>query len=628
MGQALQWHGLKSDEWLNVHPLDRPEVARLCRKHGEMGRPLALDYLRAKQRATWSHEEQQALDRLRVLSGALELGKTGLTVTVHDSELKKWCERHASEIAESCDDWTKRAGVAEAWRYAQKRVEECGLTFPDGDMPPVPTKQDYAAVFARVFDPKWWRLQVRKLQARKIEAVAREIQLVHKNAGIYASNATVNRRKAQKDRNREALTNMEAVNDAGEAINLLEVAKSSVSNPVNRRAELMVRIKGFEQCAETAGHVCLFFTLTAPSKYHRMTYIKSWGRAVPNKKYAGYTPRQAQSYFCDLWAQIRAKLWREEIRTYGFRVAEPHHDGTPHWHLMLFVDQQKKEQLKNIMFDYGIREDGEERGAQRRRVTVVEIDPEKGSAAGYIAKYIAKNIDGYAIDKDLYGNDAKNSAERIDAWAAAWGIRQFQQIGGASVTVWRELRRLKIEDMTGKFDLSKEEAEKLVDTWTAADSADWAAYTMLQGGMTVRRDEQFIRSQYQPDGLSKYYQPVKRLAGVLVSGLCTMVTRLTRWTLQKAGTAEKQAAHYEKASQSRAWNRAESVDEWADMFGPYTGCTWGHDGDPERPAPFTSLQAANAAAWTRGNNCTGAEPPGGYWPATRPPGGGASMGVA
>ena len=88
-------------------------------------------------------------------------------------------------------------------------------------------------------------------------------------------------------------------------------------------------------------------------------------------------------------------------------------------------------------------EDGNEKGAQKYRVKVKKIDPAKGSAVGYIVKYISKNIHGKHVDTDHEtGRSGTDAANRIVGWARMNRIRQFQFLGGASVTVWRELRRL------------------------------------------------------------------------------------------------------------------------------------------------------------------------------------------
>lgn len=591
MGQALTWHGLPSDQWAKMLPDTRDYVARMCRKHGELGRPLAYDYLKS------SHiiGPVEANRRLRTQSEFLELGKTGLTATVHDGELKKWCERKAEDVAVTCEQFTQRGSVENAIHYAQRAVAESGLTFPilgsrgfvnDTEAGPnslndyilpmsAATNKEWGHALARVFDPLWWRRQARRIQSRKIEAVARDIRLVSASTGIYASEITVNRRQKQRDRNREMLEQLEAVSDTGEVVGLIDCVKASTSNPVNRRHELMVRMRGFEECAVAAGHEGLFTTITAPSKYHAMSRNKKSGRAYKNPKFAGATPRDVQQYFCRVWSQIRAQLWREEIRPYGFRIAEPHHDGTPHWHMMLHVEPENLDRLKAIISEYALNEDGGEPGAAQQRVKHVVIDPAKGTAAGYIAKYVAKNIDGENIEEDLYGRDAKNSARRIEAWASAWGIRQFQQIGGASVTVWRELRRLKLDDELAQGEkgsafggVSKEERAKFLQAWFAADSSDWAAYTMVQGGVNVRRDEQLIRAQYEEDGKNKYYEEARRLTGVLVAGVQSVVSRAVRWTVQRAGDAAK--ALQDRVGGYVSGAMAVAADEWADILGPGT----------------------------------------------------------
>ena len=81
---------------------------------------------------------------------------------------------------------------------------------------------------------------------------------------------------------------------------------------------------------------------------------------------------------------------RKVIDFYGFRVAEPHHDGTPHWHANLFFPSQHEHCIRESLRHYWLSEYADERGADRVRVKFVRPDAEKGTPTDYIAKYVAK----------------------------------------------------------------------------------------------------------------------------------------------------------------------------------------------------------------------------------------------
>ncbi len=114
----------------------------------------------------------------------------------------------------------------------------------------------------------------------------------------------------------------------------------------------------------------------------------------------------------------------------------------------MFMRPEDMDRVREIIREYAYQEDSFELKsdkARKARFHAEAIDPDKGSATGYVAKYISKNIDGYALDGELddeSGKELKETAPAVSAWAARWHIRQFQFIGGAPVTVYRELRRM------------------------------------------------------------------------------------------------------------------------------------------------------------------------------------------
>jgi hypothetical protein len=409
----------------------------------------------------------------------------------------------------------------DAARIIQQSGFYAGLSFCEFNGVDEPKAQHEAGAIARLTDEAWWIRQLIKKQDRETEAFAIQLGLVRRYRQVYISDEMLSRIGQRQKRSVEIMENLEAVSDEGETVNMLDVLKGSLANPAVRRAELMIRLNGFEQYAKEKGHVAEFYTITAPSKYHAVS-----------DKYAGSTPKQTQQYFTNVWSRIRAKLDREGITPYGFRIAEPHHDGTPHWHMLLFVADQDKVKLRAIIKHYALQEDGKEAGAAKRRFTVEAINPNKGSAVGYIAKYISKNIDAFGMEHEEdyeAGSSAETTASRVRAWASTWGIRQFQQIGGSPVGVWRELRRL--EDAPEGV---------LNDARQAADASDWKRYLEIQGGADVPFRDQPIKTLRREHidtetgevKQNQYGELVDHVVGVYLDNE-ELITRLKHWQIRK-----------------------------------------------------------------------------------------------
>jgi len=537
---------------------------------GEFSGVMWSDWERAVKRAKYA-SVCEANTRLRNAAARLVWGEFNLGNTSHQSK-NDYAEKMAAHVKEEIPDfpeWSSVEDIQAQFEDVAALGSHC-LTF---ELSPCYPYESLRGIYARLIDPVFWRRKLNQIQKIRLEEIARDYDLVHKRAGAYVSNFSLDNQRSNAKKNKTILENTYAVNEWGECYSLADLQARSVSNPELRRMELMTRIAGFQVIAEQDGHAAVFWTITCPSKYH-----SHYSNGKKNEKYNGATVRDAQAYLNGVWARVRAWMDRNEINVYGFRVAEPHHDGCPHWHILVFGE---KEQLRAATARFkaeALRVDGDESGAQKARFKTEWIafgkspDGRTLSAAGYIAKYISKSIDGAAVGGDMsldmngqrvdMGQDSEIGAERVTAWARVNRIRQFQQIGGASVSVWREIRKLNglvgDDDDEGDLRLIVEKIE--AETQTDAAAA-WAVFNRFNGSgrdqrLKLWRDDlrpvshyfEFVEHGYSDDGLPEiitrdsfeagalgaylkngYGEAVSKVRGLVFDGAKKIKTRLHEW---------------------------------------------------------------------------------------------------
>ncbi len=464
--------------------------------------------------------------------------------TLGRDDLRNLAHRVADFLAASFSDYIDRKFTGQATTDKEMRARTwaayrnlAGLCQQVGTEPPYWRQATGRGInlaqmesgLLRMMAPEWWRARLKRRRDLMREHLAIAVGQVQKAASAYVSRSTLGEWIEQKKRNREFFNSFELENEDGDRVSLADMVNGSNANPAIRRCELMVRMRGFEDLAAEMGCVGEFYTITAPSKYHA---VHSAGGFVSH--WNGASPRETQKYLCGVWAKARAAIARAGIHVFGFRVVEPHHDGTPHWHMLLFMLPGDVDQVRDILCYHARRAESEElqtAKALKARFHVEPIDPAKGSATGYIAKYISKNIDGYALDgeaDDETGENLKDMAKAVSAWASRWRIRQFQQIGGAPVTVWRELRRL-----PGDGQIIPD--QDMDNVRFAADVGNWSAYTEFQGGPLVARKDLTVRLAYEVTERGNVYaEDVQRVTGVYSPRLgeeSAVCTRLVKWAI-------------------------------------------------------------------------------------------------
>ena len=382
---------------------------------------------------------------------------------------------------------------------------------------------------ARMLCADWWYRKLWQMRCEWREEQLRAVCLVNKKASPYVSYEAVIHKREQRRRSLEFFKSHELINADGDTLDMEDVVNASNNNPAHRRNEMMACVKGLELIAEMRGDCAVFYTITCPSRFHA-----TLNNGRPNPKWTSETVRQSSDYLVDTFAAFRKAMHKTGLRWYGVRVAEPHHDGTVHWHLLCFMRKKDRRSITALLRKFAIREDREELGNNTGpRFKSELINPRKGTPTSYIAKYISKNIDGRGLVKEISkktGKSLRDSAEHVTAWASLHRVQQFRFFGIPGRQAYRELRLLAGQAARAQSDKKAcapvLENARLDVVLAAADAGCFATYIMKQGGVLIPRKHHLVRTAYElNDEPSAYGDHGIRIYGIwspIVEGrICT-----------------------------------------------------------------------------------------------------------
>ncbi len=289
---------------------------------------------------------------------------------------------------------------------------------------------------------------------------------------VYCSDVTFSRYQEKLELTRESLKKISLVSlKTSEVFTMAELAKSSAMRRLN---ELYFVAKNLESIAADNAMPWLFVTFTAPAEYHPNPSHAGSRRSY--KKELGL--KASHDYIRCAWARIRSYLNENGLslgykKCFGFRTAETHKDGSVHWHLQIFIRPEFM-----ALFRKACRREF----PKGKQIKIVVGDESKGSAAGYIFKYLIKDVDSNELNDSLYDtsksdskmDDERENADlasirhsaRVKAALRSMNIRQYQLFGvGGVMTLLREINKIDFDLVEKPWDALLCEVKQMV--WRA-----------------------------------------------------------------------------------------------------------------------------------------------------------------
>jgi hypothetical protein len=207
-------------------------------------------------------------------------------------------------------------------------------------------------------------------------------------------------------------------------IPLSELIISANHSPKRYYGEVQNRVNTFSKIAKENNLVPIFMTLTLPSGYHRFKLDKK-GKLVKNTKYNGIAPKESVKILTRMFARIRQDRSLKDLKKHQrlyFRVNEPHQDGTPHTHILLFVPSDRVQKVKRAY----------KRLYDNRANDIQVINDDIKNSTAYVMKYINKLLPLSKKEKQ------SEKEEYLNAWYLRNRIIRFNSSRSlAPLTLYR-----------------------------------------------------------------------------------------------------------------------------------------------------------------------------------------------
>ena len=201
----------------------------------------------------------------------------------------------------------------------------------------------------------------------------------------------------------------------------------------------------------------------------------------------------------------------------GVRVEEPHLDGCPHWHILVFLEEHRCDLLESTIKTYF---------KGKNSADIVRIDPSIATAASYVMKYIF-NFNTKTDGNSLPDDENHKNFRIYDAHSSTWGGRRIEiyDIPGSS-TIWDLLRKLK-----NKEDTISKISEDGIKLMNFALENDYGNFLLLLKEMNPPKENRRVALIYKE--LKSEKPKRKIIIGIRIDNI-QIITKNDKWKIVRS----------------------------------------------------------------------------------------------